>query len=94
MEVNHLEKPLFMTCPEDEVICELESPEDYGYWEEDVDDAVLSAMLNGNITNKLCFHCGCKGHIRTQCPEQQCQGAPKVMQHKEEAKVLKDGEDQ
>lgn len=50
--------PLFMMIPEDKEIHELESKEDYGYWEEGVDDATLSTLMDGSMTDKSCYHCG------------------------------------
>ena len=52
-------------------------PEAQEYWESGLTTKTLSALKTGNVdhSQKSCYHCGCKGHIKANCPERRKLGA-------------------
>ena len=71
------EEPLFFMAPDHEEVRTGEDTDAQEYWESGVSSEFLGALKAGNVdhTNKSCYHCNRKGHIKANCPERRRAGA-------------------
>ena len=62
---------LFFMEPDHEEVRTKEDPEAQEYWESGLMTETLRALKTGNVdhSQKSCYHCGHKGHIKANCPE-------------------------
>ena len=63
---------LFFMEPDHEKMRTNEDPDAQYYWEAGLMTEFLSALKTGNVdhSQKSCYHCGHKGHIKANCPKQ------------------------
>ena len=68
---------LFFMEPDHKEVRTNEDPDTQDYWEAGLTTESLSTLKTGNVDNsqKLCYHFGCKGHIKANCPERRKLGA-------------------
>ena len=68
---------LFIMEPNHDEIRTNEDPESQDYWEAGLTTDTISALKTGNIdhSQKSCYHCSRKGHIKANCPERKKSGA-------------------
>ena len=78
MDMSHFQDPtweendmLFFMGVGDLEVRDHETKEDLVYWEADIDDQTLGAMLKGrtDLKDKACFHCNIMGHLKAHCPQ-------------------------
>ena len=62
---------LFFMEPDHEEVRVREDPDTQGYWEAGLTTESLNALKTGNIdhSQRSCYHCGRKGHIKANCYE-------------------------
>ena len=62
---------LFFMEPDHEEVRAREDPDTQGYWEAGLTTESLNALKTGNIdhSQRSCYHCGRKGHIKANCYE-------------------------
>ena len=60
---------LFFMEPDHDRIRSQEDPEIQDYWEAGIMTDTISALKQGNMdhSQKTCYHCNCKGHIKANC---------------------------
>ena len=75
-EVKENEALFFMEPNHDEIRTN-EDPESQDYWEAGLTTDTISALKTGNIdhSQKSCYHCSHKGHIKVNYPERKKSGA-------------------
>ena len=58
--------------PDHEEVRTNEDPDTQEYWEAGLMTEYLSALKAGNVdhSQKSCYNCGRKGHIKANCPKQ------------------------
>ena len=61
---------LFFMEPDHDKIRSREDPETQDYWEAGITTDTISALKQGNMdhSQKTCYHCNRKGHIKANCP--------------------------
>ena len=61
---------LFFMEPDHKEVRTNEDPSAQEYWEAGIMTESLSALKTGNVdhSQKSCYHCGHKGHIKANCP--------------------------
>ena len=71
-EESATEEPesLFFMEPDHEEVRTNEDPDAQEYWEAGITMETFSALKAGNVdhSQKSCYHCGYKGHIKANCP--------------------------
>ena len=74
---EEVDKALFFMEPDHDKIRSKEDPETQDYWEAGITMDTISALKTGNIdhSQKSCYHCSRKGHIKANCPERKKLGA-------------------
>ena len=62
---------LFFMEPDHEEFRETEDQETQEYWEAGITKECLNALRSGGVdhSQKQCYHCSHKGHIKANCPE-------------------------
>ena len=62
---------LFFMELDHEEIREIEDQEAQEYWEAGITEECLNALRSGEVdhSQKQCYHCSNKGHIKANCPE-------------------------
>ena len=68
---------LFFMEPDHEEVRTNKDPEAQEYCESGLTTETLSALKTGNVdhSQRSCYHCGHKGHIKANCPERRKLGA-------------------
>ena len=68
---------LFFMEPDHKEVRVNEDPDAQGYWETGLTTESLNVLKTGNIdhSQRSCYHCGCKGHIKANCHERRKVGA-------------------
>ena len=68
---------LFFMEPDNHEVRTKEDPEAHDYWDAGLTTDTISALKTGNVdqSQKSCYHCSCKGHIKANCPERRKLGA-------------------
>ena len=61
---------LFFMEPEHDKIRAREDLETQEYWEAGITADTINVLKQGNMdhSQKTCYHCNCKGHIKANCP--------------------------
>ena len=67
----------YSSWPDHEEVRTNEDPEAHDYWEAGLTTDTISALKTGNVdhSQKSCYHCNRKGHIKANCPERRKLGA-------------------
>ena len=75
-EAEENKAQFFMETNHDEIRTN-EDPESQDYWEAGITTDTISALKTGNIdhSQKSCYHCSRKGHIKANCLERKKLGA-------------------
>ena len=68
---------LFFMEPDHNKVRTKKDPEAHDYWEAGLTTDTISALKTGNVdhSQKSCYHCSRKGHIKANCPERRKLGA-------------------
>ena len=68
---------MFFMEPDHDEVRTNKDPEAHNYWEAGLTTDTISALKTGNVdhSQKSCYHCSCKGHIKANCPERRKLGA-------------------
>ena len=68
---------LFFMEPDHKEVRTNEDPDTQDYWEAGLTMETQSALKTGNVdhSQKSCYHCSCKGHIKENCSERRKLGA-------------------
>ena len=68
---------LFFMEPDHEEVRTNEDPKVQDYWEAGLTTDTISTLKTGNVdhSQKSCYHCSRKGHIKANCPERRKLGA-------------------
>ena len=71
------DKALFFMEPDHNEIRSKEDPETQDYWEAGITTDTISTLKTGNMdhSQKTCYHCNRKGHIKANCPDRKRLGA-------------------
>ena len=71
------DEALFFMEPDHNEIRSKEDPETQDYWEAGIMTDTISALKTGNIdhSQKFCYHCSRKEHIKANCLDQKRLGA-------------------
>ena len=74
---------LFFMEPDHDKIRSKENPETQDYWEAGITTDTISVLKQGNMdhSQKTCYHCNRKGHIKANCPERKKSGARPWTKH-------------
>ena len=68
---------LFFMDPNHDEVRTNKDPEAHDYWESGLMTDTISTLKTGNVdhSQKTCYHCNRKGHIKANCPERRKLGA-------------------
>ena len=81
------EGPLFFMEHNHDQLRAQEESDAHDYWEAGITSETISALKQGNLdhSQKVCYHCSRKGHIKANCPSRK-KLEPKPWEHRQTRK--------